>query len=457
MSARELGAVDAGAPALAQPTATISRAAVEELSYLKEEPDWMRQRRLHAWDVYQARPMPRWRRTSLGGLNLDALVPVQPHMAPAGDGLETPAEVRGVAARESERAGLFVYRGSAGAAITLDPEWLEQGVILSDLDTAVREHPDLVKPYLLGNAISLNGTGHHDQTKFEALSAALWGGGMFLYVPENVWIDKPIQALLWVNAPGQAIFPHTLVITGPNSGVTVVEESRSAGGSERTVINGITEVYTQPGSQVNFLSIQAWANNVWSFSSRRAVTEQDSVANWTIGALGAGLSRELVETRLAGAGSSTEIVGVFFLDGRQQHDTYAVMNHVAPFTSGDLLFKGALQDRSRSVFEGLIKIQRGAQNVASYLHEKTLVLSQDARADSIPSLEIEANEVRASHGATVSKIDPDQLFYLMTRGLPERDARRLIVNGFFEPVLERIPLDSVRQHLRDEISEKVGS
>jgi Fe-S cluster assembly protein SufD len=158
---------------------------------------------------------------------------------------------------------------------------------------------------------------------------------------------------------------------------------------------------------------------------------------------------------LVGAGSSTDIVGVFFLDDTQHHDTYTLMNHIAPFTTGDLLFKGALQGRSRSVFEGLIKIHRDAQNVASYLHEKTLVLSHDARADSIPSLEIEANEVRASHGATISKIDPEQLFYLMAHGLPEDEARRLIVNGFFAPVMERIPLDSVREHLSGKISDKV--
>ncbi|MFQ5855826.1 MAG: Fe-S cluster assembly protein SufD [Anaerolineae bacterium] len=432
-----------------------SRTTVEELSYLKDEPAWLRRRRFEAWEAYEARPMPQWRRTSLRNVKFDAFVPFHPSCDSMGDTSEVPAKIQGAIARESERAGLFVHRNSAGATVALSGEWADQGVILTDLDTAVREYPDLVEPYLMGDAMSLVGMGHHDQTKFEALNGALWSGGMFLYVPENVWIDKPIQGVFWTDVPGLAMFPHTLIVTGPNSGVTYVEENRSAGGEGQILVNSITEVYTQPGSQVNFLNIQAWANNVLSFSSRRAVTEQDSVVNWTIGAVGAGLSREFVETRLVGAGSSTEIVGVFFLDGQQHHDTYTLMNHIAPFTSGDLLFKGAIQDRSRSVFEGLIKIHPGAQNVASYLHEKTLVLSPDARADSIPSLGIEANEVRASHGATISKIDPEQLFYLMTHGLPEQEARRLIVNGFFEPVMERIPLDSVREHLREEISSKV--
>lgn len=454
MSLRELNTVRADGLALAEQTG-FSRRAVEELSYLKDEPAWARRRRLEAWEAYEARPMPQWRRTNLRELNLDVFVPFQPPSEPTYDTSEFPAELQEVIARESERAGLFVHRNSAGAMVVLDEEWVEQGVILTDLDTAVREYPDLVEPYLMGEAIPLAGTGHHDQTKFEALNGALWSGGMFLYVPENVWIDKPVQGIFWADVPGLAVFPHTLIITGPNSGVTYVEESRSAGGEGRILVNGITEVYTQPGSQVKFLSVQAWADNVLSFSSRRAVTGPDSVANWTMGAVGAGLSRELMETRLVGAGSSTEIVGVFFLNGKQHHDTYALMNHLAPFTSGDLLFKGAIQGRSRSVFEGLIKIHPGAQNVASYLHEKTLVLSPDARADSIPSLEIEANEVRASHGATVSKIDPEQLFYLMAHGLSEQEARRLIVNGFFESVMERIPLESVREHLRDEISAKV--
>jgi Fe-S cluster assembly protein SufD len=455
MSLKVPGTVRADAPALAEQTG-FSRASVEALSHLKDEPEWVHRRRLEAWEAYQARPMPRWRRTNLRLVHLDAFVPFHSSSATADGTSELPADLQSAIVRESERAGLFIHRNSAGAAVVLDEEWAEQGVILTDLDTAVREYPDLVEPYLMGEAVSLAGMGHHDQTKFEALNGALWSGGMFLYVPENVWIDKPIQGVFWADIPGLALFPHTLIITGPNSGVTYLEESRSAGGDGEVLVNGITEVYTQPGSQVNFLSIQAWADNVLSLSSRRAVTRQDSVVNWTLGAIGARLSREFVETRLVGAGSSTDIVGVFFLNGRQHHDTYTLMNHVAPFTSGDLLFKGALQDRSRSVFEGLIKIHPGAQNVASYLHEKTLVLSQNARADSIPSLEIEANEVRASHGATVSRIDPDQLFYLMAHGLPEQEARRLIVNGFFEQVMERIPLVSVREHLRDAIASKVN-
>ncbi len=453
MSVKELDVVRADASALAEQTG-FDRTTVQELSYLKDEPEWVRRRRLEAWEAYEAKPMPRWRRTNLRNLDLDAFAPFHPPAEIVGVSA-LPAALQDAIARESERAGLFIHQNSAGATTMLDEEWADQGVILTDLDTAVREYPDLVEPYLMGDAVSLIGSGHHDQTKFEALNGALWAGGMFLYVPENVWIDKPIQGVFWADVPGLAILPHTLIITEPNSGVTYLEENLSAGGDGQIFVNAITEVYTKPGSQVSFLNIQDWTDNVLSFSSRRAVTEQDSVANWTVGAVGAGLAREFVETRLVGAGSSTDIVGVFFLDGQQHHDMYTLMNHEAPFTSGDLLFKGALQERSRSVFEGLIKIHPGAQNVASYLHEKTLVLSPDARADSIPSLEIEANEVRASHGATISKVDPEQLFYLMSHGLPEQEARRLIVEGFFEPVMGRIPLDSVREHLRAEISSKV--
>lgn len=432
-----------------------SRQVVEELSYLHEEPEWVRRRRFEAWDAYEAKPMPTWRRTSLRRVNFDAFVPYRADGGIAADPSDMPEDLQAVIARESERAGLFIYSNSSSATAVLDDEWTEQGVILTDLHTAVREHPDLVEPYLMGDAIGLTGSGHHDQTKFEALNGALWSGGMFLYVPENVWIDKPIQGVFWVDVPGLATFPHTLIVAEPNSGVTYLEENRSPVGNEQILVNGITEIYTEPGAHVTFLNVQDWSNNVVSFSSRRAVAQSDSVANWTVGAVGAGLSRELIETRLVGPGSSTDIVGVFFLDDTQHHDTYTLMNHVAPFTTGDLLFKGALQERSRSVFEGLIKIHPDAQNVASYLHEKTLVLSQDARADSIPSLEIEANEVRASHGATISKIDPEQLFYLMSHGLPQDEARRLIVNGFFAPVMERIPLESVREHLSAKISDKV--
>ncbi len=424
-----------------------TRQAVLELSHLKGEPEWVHQRRLEAWEAYEATPMPQWRRTSLRELKLDSFIPFLPPEEETTDGTQLPEGLRHLLQQEGERTGLLIHRNSTSFVLELDEELAAQGVILTDLDTAVREYPELVEPHLMKAVPFTEG-------KFEALHSALWSGGTFLYVPEGVYIEKPIRAIYWVDAPSLAVFPHTLIVAGPNSGVTYLEERVSPEAETAILVSSVVEVHTKPGAQVHFLGLQDWGRNVFDFTTRRAVTDNDSVANWVVGYLGGKLNKEYLETQLAGPGSSTEILGVFFVDDRQHLNVYTKMNHVAPFTSGDLLFRGALQDAAHSVFEGMIKIHPGAQDTASYLHDNTLLLSDDAHADSIPSLEIEANQVRASHGATMGKLDAEQLFYLMAHGLPEKEAIRLLVTGFFEPIIERIPLEGMRERLRDAVAQK---
>jgi len=445
MAAEDIYAVVERTEAFAIDEPGFSRQAVLALSHHKGEPDWVRQRRLEAWEAFEALPIPQWRRTSLRELELDRFVPFVQEEAVEKDQL--PEALQRRLALTPDRAGLIVHRNSSSFVLELDEELRAQGVILTDLNTAVCEHPDLVEPHFM-KAVPF------DEGKFEALHSAFWSGGVFLYVPENVYVEKPIQAVYWTDTPGLGVFPHTLIVAAPNSGVTFVEERLSPQGKGNTLVSSVVEVHTKPGAQVQFFGIQDWAQNVYDFTTRRAITENDSVVNWVVGYLGGKLSREYLETRMVGPGSSTEILGVFFVDDRQHLDVYTMMNHIAPFTSGDLLFRGALQDHAHSVFEGMIKIHPGAQDTASYLHDNTLLLSDNARADSIPSLEIEANQVRASHGATMGKLDLEQLFYLMARGLPEREAIRLLVTGFFEPVIERIPLENVRERLREAVAQK---
>ena len=446
MAAKDVQAIVAEAGGFALDEPGFTRQAVLALTRWKDEPDWVRQRRLEAWEAFEALPMPQWRRTSLRGLKLQRFVPFLAQEEAAGEG-QLPQELEQRLAKTPERAGLIVHRNSSSFVLELDEELRAQGVILTDLDTAVREHSELVEPHFR-RAVPL------DEGKFEALHGAFWSGGVFLYIPENVYVEKPIQAVYWADVPNLGVFPHTLIVAAPNSGVTYVEERLSPQGRGALLVSSVVEVHTQPGAQVQFFGIQDWGRNVYDFTTRRALTGNDSVVNWVVGYLGGKLNKEYLETRMVGPGSSTEILGVFFVDDRQHLDVYTMMNHIAPFTSGDLLFRGALQDHAHSVFEGMIKIHPGAQDTASYLHDNTLLLSDTARADSIPSLEIEANQVRASHGATMGKLDPEQLFYLMARGLPEQEAIRLLVTGFFEPVIERIPLANVQERLREAIAQK---
>lgn len=423
----------------------LSSDIVGHLSELKREPEWLRERRLAAWRLFETLPMPDWRRTPLDKLDLSAFAPfVQPQVQTLPPGLQALIE------SGEERAGLLIQHNSSATDHWLDESLAKQGVILVDLDTAVREYPELVEKYLMTEVVQAS------EGKFEALHGALWSGGALLYVPRNVEIAQPIHIYYYVDQPGSSIFPHTLVVTEPGSVVTVLEESVSPPAFQALAC-GIIEVYLKPTSQVRFIKLQDWNEQTWDFSTARALAEQDTGIYWSWGTVGSRLSRVYLESLLIGAGATTELLGVHFLNGTQHLDIYTLMNHIAQFTSGDLLFRGALQDQSYSVFEGLIKIHPGAQDTNSYLHDNTLLLSDDARADSIPSLEIEANEVRASHGATVGQVDEEQLFYLMTRGLPRKVAERMIVEGFFAPVIDRIPLPVAQEKLRAAIERKYAA
>ncbi len=437
-------------PSLAEMTlpktlAEFNPEVVRALSEFRGEPDWLRERRLAAWAFYQDSPMPDWRRMPLEELKLDGLEP-----ALAGSGQTAwPAEIEALRAGGEERAGLAIFRNSGQFYLELDPEVKDQGVILTDMATAVREHPDLVRRYLAGEATPAAGD------RFSALHDALWSGGLFLFVPRNVEIKRPILGVIATDGGNRASFPHTLVVTETNSSVTYLEQTWSPMG-EPAYVGAAADVRVGPGSSIRYTLLNDYGENTINLTTYRAVAERDSFIGWTMGSVGGRINRLYIESLLQGAGSSTELLGIYFLGGTQQLEIDTLMSHVAPFTGGDLAFKGALKDEARSVFDGMIKIHPGAQDTNSYLSDQTLLLSDKARADSIPGLEIEANEVRASHGATMGQLDEEQVFYLMARGIPRPAAERMIVEGFFEPIMQRIPLQTVKTTLRAAIERKFG-
>jgi Fe-S cluster assembly protein SufD len=428
---------------LPQTLSGFSREAVEALSEVRGEPEWLSERRLAAWAFYQDSPLPDWRRMPLTELKLDNFRPALLDR----DDPAWPVDLEAIRTSADERAGLLIYRSSGRAYVEIAPAPRAQGVILTDVATAVREYPELVRRYLLGEAAPV---GEH---KFAALHAALWSGGLFLYVPRNVRIEQPIHGVIAVDGANRASFPHTLVVADSNSSVTYLEETWSPA-DQPAYVGGAAEIYLAPGAQVRYTILNGWGENTLNLTTYRAISERDSFIGWTLGSVGGRINRLFIESLLKGAGSSTELLGIYFLNGRQHLEVDTLVNHVASFTGGDLALKGALQDEARSVFDGLIKIHPGAQDTNSYLSDQTLLLSDKARADSIPSLEIEANEVRASHGVTMGQVDEEQIFYLMSRGLTRPSAERMIVDGFFEPIMQRIPLETVKNKLRAAIERK---
>ncbi|GAC1436351.1 MAG: Fe-S cluster assembly protein SufB [Ktedonobacteraceae bacterium] len=424
-----------------------SRAAVEELSRGKEEPEWMLQKRLHAWDTYEKTPTPLGRRGDLGTLrafsnfkfdHLTSYVPGQ-----VGDVLPTSFEKARQEGLVDERSGTIIQHNSSIVRIELNEDLKQQGVILTDLETAVHEHSDLVQQYFMTDCIPV------DSNKYTALHAAFWSGGIFLYVPQGVEITAPILSQVWLDAPGSAFFSHTLIVADERSSVRFVTEySSGVEGEQATLLDDVVEVYAKNAASVEFSNLQELGQNIWNITNKNAIFAKDASVTFVLAELGSKVNITNIGAGLKGNGSAGELVGVFFTDHDQRFAISSLSNHDALSTNAETLVKGVLTDESRVEFDGMIRIQPKAQQTASFLSAHALLLSKKSRAELIPGLEIAANEVSASHGATSGQIDEEQLFYLMVRGIARPEAERIIVQGFFEPVLQRIPLENLRARLR---------
>ena len=423
----------------------MTRESVEQLSASKREPDWMLDLRLRAWQQFEALPMPsrqdeEWRRTDISKLKLDQLVPFTPASGP---------EVLSPLALNGTSGGLLTHQNSATLDRALSDDLASQGVIFTDLETAVREHPELVRQYFMTEAVP------SDYNKFTALNGAFWSGGTFLYVPRGLEVSLPIRTLYTLTASGAGIFTHTVLVAEENANVTFVEEYASHNISGQSLNAGVVEIFVKQSAHVTFVTLQEWLGDVLDISTQRALLDRDSHLDWLVIGLGDGRTKANLEAALRGQGASTQMLGILWGYGHQHTDYHTVQDHIAPHTTSDLLYKGALRDEARSIFSGRIRVVKGAHGTDAYQANRNVLLSEHASAFPSPNLEIEANEVRCTHGASVGKIDQDQLFYLMSRGIPREAATRMVVEGFFEEVLQREPAGSIRGNLRELIARKM--
>jgi Fe-S cluster assembly protein SufD len=427
--------------------------AVEALSAGLREPKWVLEKRREAWQLFSELEPPLWRRTDISKLSWDGLTPYAPPQASV-QGLEAlPPKLHNALATYGERAGLLLQRDSASVHLELSEEARSQGVIWIDMHTAARDYPDLLAKYFMTDAVPVA------VDKYTALHAAYWSGGTFLYVPRNVVVDLPFVSVLWQEMPQLAVFPHTLLIAEQGSEVTLVSELLSVGcdACPNTYHGGVTELYAGVGARVHFVNAQDLGRHVYDLRTQSAVLERDSHLDWLMVALGARVSRSTQHSILRGPGAEAFVTGLYLPDGRQHLAFDTLQDHVAAGCTSDLLYQGALLGRSRSVYEGTIRAWPGAQQTNAYQSNRNLLLSKKARADSLPRLEIEANDLRCSHGATVSPVEDAQVFYLMSRGIPKAEAVRLIVEGFFQPSLGRLPeaLGGLRDRLLDAVAQKL--
>jgi len=449
-------------PAGATPAAgtAITRRAVEAISALTGEPAWMREQRLAAWGLYESLPLPgptveEWRRTDISGLRLDALRTLADGAGPAGASAaggfaaaSSPPQASNILAAEG-RAGLLVQRDGRTVQHSLDEALRQQGVLFLDLDHAAQQAPDLVREHFLSVV-------RPDEVKFRALHTALRAGGTFLYVPPRVEVALPLITTTWLDTPGAVLSPHTLLVAGEGSNVTFIDLYGSEALDRQTVASGAAELILLDGAQVRYVAFQAWGGNVWDFSMVRAHLGRDAGLHSLIVGFGGTLVKTDVESKLRGPGAHSEMLGLYFADDTQHFDYHTLQEHLAPHTLSDLLYKGSVKDRARTVFSGLIRVHPGAQKTNAFQSNRNLILNSGAKSDSIPKLEIMANDLRCTHGSATSRLNDEHLFYLMSRGLTRRQAVQMVVDGFFAEVLDRVPLAGFDWYLRKEIGRKIA-
>ena len=405
--------------------------------------------RQHAWETYARLPFPSvteeaWRRTDLHPM------PVEAFRLPDGAGKKYPAVPRSLLKPlTAEVHGGQVVLAPDGARLELAPDLAKMGVIFTDLRTAGRLHPDLVRK-LAGQTV------RPEEGKFAALTGALAQDGVVLYVPKGVIVEQPLNSLLWGPGTDLAYLSHLLVLVDDGASVTYVHEAASPDEEGHSLHAGLVEIKVGDGATLRFVELQSWGRSVWNISHERVQVGRDGTLEWIFGAIGSRLTKNFSELDLVGEGATGRMSGFYFTDGTQHLDHDTQQNHLAPHTTSDLLFKGALKGQSRSVWQGMIYVAPGAQKTDGYQANRNLVLSTGARADSIPGLEILADDVRCTHGATVGKLEEEPLFYLKSRGIPDRDAEQLIVEGFFDPIMQRIPFEGVRTRFQKAIHEKMA-
>jgi Fe-S cluster assembly protein SufD len=433
-------------------TPEITRDAIEALSAARNEPDWLRERRLEAWAIYSEMPMPtlqieEWRRSDYTTIRWDQASALQTGSAAGVDAI--PADnlaplIGGLQGGLIAAVDGRIVHNEVSEAIS------KQGVIFTDLQTAIENHGDLVRKHLMTSAV-LNTDG-----KFAALHGAAWTHGIFLYVPRRKVVELPLHSVFYSTTSGLTA-GHVLVVAEEGAQVTFLHEYLSAPGIDAHMANvGATELIVGAGANVKYVALQNYGRNVYDIRHERARIGANGQLDWIVGTMGGHFVKQFAEIELDGAAAFGRNSGLFFADTNQFFDHDTQQNHNAEHTTSDLLYKGALKDQSRTVWQGMIKVAPGAQKTDGFQANRNLMLSEEARADSIPGLEIEADDVRCTHAATVGKLDHDPVFYLISRGIPYQEAERLLVLGYFDPIMQRIPFEEVRERLTAHIEEKLA-
>lgn len=425
-----------------------SAETVRALSQSRNEPEWMLAFRLAAWEQFEAMPWPQptdesWRRTRLTGFKLDKFRPYAQAAA------ETPRLAPSIQNEldEMDSAASIVFEDGAVAYRDDTENLANHGVIFTDLRQALHDHEDLVRRYFMTEVVK------PDHNKFTALHAALWDSGTLIYVPAGVKVDLPLQVILNQKTDGSGSYHHTLLIAEEGAEITLVEDLL---GGKDGMQSSVVELHLANNTVARYMNLQDFDHSTWNFMTGRAAMQRDTDLRWIQVSWGSRMTKAFLDLDLMDQGGHGELLGIYFPTGDQHIDHETLQVHRAPNCFSDLLFNGALKGKARSVYMGIIKVFKDAQKTDAYQRNGNLILDSSARADSIPGLEIEADDVRCTHAATMSQVEDEYVFYLMARGLTRPQAERMIVQGFFQAVLDRVPVETVVTKLERVIERKIG-
>lgn len=408
-------------------------------------PAWWVDQKRENWSRFQSLPLPtrkdeEWRFANVNAISLDGFALAN------STSQEAYPELLARSNELAETAGKLVFAGNTLIdQQAVSDDLAAKGVIWMPLAQAVVEHEELLKKHFMAQPIKLG------SEKFSALHGALCASGSFLYVPRGVEIELPLVAHHWANTDGTALFPHTLLIAEDNSKVTLVDFFEAHSPDARNFICGVNDLYAGSGARVSYVCTQNWGTRSTVFQLNSTQAFRDSFVTSLNLNLGGSFSRSEMHNQALGTGGHSQMLSLTVAKDEQEFDQRTLQTHVAPNTVSDLLYKNALLDKARTLFSGLIRVEPDAQRTDAYQTNRNLLLSPEAEANSLPGLEILANDVKCSHGATTGKIDQEQLYYLLARGIPESVAKELLVFGFFDEVLNKLENEAVAERLRGKI------
>jgi len=416
---------------------------VRTISREKNEPDWMMEKRLRAYKIFEQKEMPEWG-ADLSGLDIEDIVfyrrlddtknekdwdDVPEDLKETFDKLGIPeAEQKALSGVSGQFDSELVYQN-------MKEEWQSKGVIFCNMDEAVQEHPDIVREYFMNRCVPPS------DNKFAALHGAVWAGGSFMYVPEGVEIELPMQAYFRMNAQDQGQFEHTLIIAEENAKVHYIEGCSAPSFSSNSLHAGCVEVFVKDGASVQYSTVQNWSKNTYNLNTKRAIVGSDAEMRWLSGSMGSKVTMLYPSSILRGRGGRTTNIALAFANSGQYLDTGSKAIHVAPDTSSTIQMKSISKGSGHTVYRGLVKVLDGAENAQVNVVCDAMMLDKESSSDTIPNMEINEDKVEVGHEATAGRISEEDLFYLMSRGIEQEEALAMIVKGFIDPVTKELPME----------------